>query len=92
MSKTFKTSAAWYAHHSVPNQTSLRELSHKRKVSQEDVPEHLREMVEIIDKNWVAIRSGNSRKADALDKKRLRRADRVMDKKALQTQLDDFLK
>lgn len=90
MSKTFKTSAAWYAHHTAPKQTSLRERSHKRKVSQEDVPEHLREMAEIIDKNWVAIRSGNSRKADALDKKRLRRKDRILDKRAMCVQLSDI--
>jgi hypothetical protein len=90
MSKTFKTSAAWYAHHTIPKQTSLREHSHKRKVSQEDVPEHLREMVEIIDKNWVAIRSGNSRKADALGKKHLRRKDRLLDKQATHIQLSDI--
>lgn len=92
MSKTFKTNAAWYAHYTVPNQTSSREYSHKRKVSQEAVPEHLQEMVEIIDKKWVAIRSGNSRKADALAKKRLRRTDRVMDKKLLRNQMNDLLK
>ena len=90
MSKTFKTRATWYAHHTIPKQTSLREHSHKRKVSQEDVPEHLREMVEIIDKNWVAIRSGNSRKANALGKKHLRRKDRLLDKRATHIQLSDI--
>lgn len=55
-----------------------------------EIPTHLQELVEIIDKNWVAIRSGNSRKADMLDKKHLCRKDRLLDKQAMRVQLSDI--
>lgn len=90
MSKTFKVAAAWYAHHTIPKQTSLREHSPKRKVSLEDVPVHLQQLVETIDKQWVATRSGNSRKADSMAKKRQRRKDRLLDKRVMQVQMSDI--
>lgn len=90
MSNTFKVKAAWYAHHTIPEENSVRKRSAKQKVCSKDVPPYLHDLVETIDQKWVATRSGNPRKAEASAKKRLRQADRVSDKRALQAQLRDI--
>ena len=75
MSNSHKTDAAWYNHHSSPDDGVIRKAN-RNQIPQSEIPEELKEKVELLYRNTAGDRHGNNRKSIAEAKVKDRRAKR----------------